>query len=527
MSRCALTVFLAFLSFAGCKRSDPGVKREATPVASPTADRAREMDVYVRAPDAIRYALPARTSKQIERLPIGTRLRIAPGAIEAGGESFFAIVPAGENGYVRDVEVDAEKATAPAARVAMNAAMGRGDLASAREEAERLLALEATALDAFSVLTAVHEAWGDDAGLAALRARGEKLRLPAPTPTPDAVPEAAPKLAAGDTVFVAATTLLLQRGPKVKGPPVAELPINTPVDVLEVSGEWLRVRANPMIDEFLVVDLSQKDGAPPEPRGAPVRSGDVIGFARPRFLSTTALSFETLLADAKRFEEAGNLPDAVRRLERAAAVRSDAEILHRLTAMAARAGLYGIAARTAARVSPPSNPPANAGSGEDETGSEEEGAAVVASVDLIAFGCTSAPIAPAVVEFSETILTSEFPSDVCVQSLPPYPCGPCEHHFTDFEGTDAERGAAEAQAGEADDVDWRRELAEREDQIGKLRKVFPSGPWARVVIPRQNLGLRQKLFVYALPFRGESSCGDLYVLGVNEQLRLSDRKSVV
>ena len=335
MKRAASWFLAGLLLFGACKR-DPA--RPAAP--------ARGEAVYVWEPNAVLVEGVTPEAREIERLPIGKAIGVER---VAGSEHYVKVVAGTKKpGFVLARAVRAGRPTVEGSLAAAREALARGDLGAAELESLRAVLLagshgSAALVEVVDMREAIGDARGDADLARAERARRKRLALPAPTATPDAAPVSAKPAKPGDERWVSATTLLLKSKPDVTARTVGELPIDTKVTVESVHGEWLVVRAAVATAPVLVLR-----GETVEELGADDR--DARGYARPRFLADHPLDAKALLAEADALEAKGDLPEAVRRLERAAALSPSRDLVARIARVATRAKLYRVAARAGVKL---------------------------------------------------------------------------------------------------------------------------------------------------------------------------------
>jgi hypothetical protein len=172
-------------------------------------------------------------------------------------------------------------------------------------------------------LTAIHDALGPATG--AQRIPVDPATCPA-EPEDSVSPEGPPP-EPGQERFVTASRLRARRAPDPSAPVIADLRINDKVKVLALEGDWARI--------------------------ALVRAAPREGFILARFLGVEPLDKDRLLADAKRLGTEGKAREALRHLQRAAALAPEDFALQRqLVCDAARLGRYPIALATVAALPP-------------------------------------------------------------------------------------------------------------------------------------------------------------------------------
>ena len=472
----------------------------ARPGRGPAASDGATRTMYVWDVDVVSFMEPSSTSREVERIPIGTALSVA----EAGNPGYHRVVSgARKQGFVAARALRSQPPTAEALANAARASLAAGAVRLAREDAERAIALDPKRVDALDVLAAIYDVRAERDEARRVRALREASGAPAPTPTPDAAPEVFPVPEAGETRWVAATKLLVKDSPSIRSKTVAELPINEPVKALEVRGEWVRVGWGPGGARVIEVDLER--GTALTISGAAGEGRE--GWARTRFLSPSELTPAALLAEADALERAGNWAEATRRLERATALAPNVALLERLSRAATNAGLFHIAARTGARfAAAPKGPAASSAAPASQPGRVLDIA--------ITWGCRGdRSRAVWLEEWKYGKDPAEGPADACVSAVPAMPCPPCETNVAFLEeeaGEDAEKLAAlladDKRAFDEQTEDFLDARRQIETRLEALRAAFPDGPFVRIDVPPGQVAQGDSLFVYARPFSAVDAC---------------------
>ena len=241
---------------------------------------------------------------------------------------------------------------------------------------------------------------------------GEKIPPKAP-----ALPAAAAWVAAGKTAYVGASSLYLRKSASAAAPAMVRLFINTPVEVLEVQGEWARVRwaGSPAAAHVLFVDPFGVDkvSTPQPPRAASSR-GPTEGWLAAGFLEPAPLDAAALKAEAARLAQAGKSDEAATLLERAVALSpEDRDALRALVEAALAAKRWTAAALAGSALAGPGRPIAPS--------------LEVESLDL-AYGCRG-DLAKAVVlaPSPADLKAGRAPADACAVNVEAFgPCEPCK-----------------------------------------------------------------------------------------------------
>jgi hypothetical protein len=200
------------------------------------------------------------------------------------------------------------------------------------QAAEEARKLRPEACEPRQALTAIHDALGPATG--ARRMPVDPTTCPPEAEDPAESPEG-PPLEPGQERFVTASRLRARRAPDPSAPVIADLRINDQVKVLGLEGDWARIALEPERGK-------RKAGATPRE-----------GFILARYLGAEPLNKDRLLADAKRLGTEGKAREALRGLQRAAALApEDLPLQRQLVCDAARLGRYPIALATVAALPP-------------------------------------------------------------------------------------------------------------------------------------------------------------------------------
>ena len=178
--------------------------------------------------------------------------------------------------------------------------------------AEDAVSLRPKDPDASRLLAALLEAAGEYQ-----EARRVRSRIPASTPAalPEPTAEQAPEI--GARLVVAASLLSVRQRPDAKAPVLHKLLAGTPVDVLEVDVDWVRVRFAPSPVLRVAVDPF---GVGSRPELAPPGPPATEGWVGRRFLAAT-MDAATLRAAAERLIAHDASREAVPLLERVLALQ--------------------------------------------------------------------------------------------------------------------------------------------------------------------------------------------------------------
>lgn len=260
--------------------------------------------------------------------------------------------------------------------VAARMALADGNLSSAEASAERAAAVQPPQPAAFDLLEAIYEGRGETAKLSALRVRRTKLKLPSPMARPDAARHAQYSVKTGDIRYVSATKLLVKATPDLTGRTAAELAIGAKVEVLETENAWLLlhpdephgVGPDAKVPDRDAVWLLVRWAATSGVAGAHVPNE---GWVRERFLEREPITKKKLLQEAAELERLAddegleieelyrskNLAEAVRKVERAAALEPEAEVLRHLLRVSIYARQWTVAVIAAIQLEHAPEPP--------------------------------------------------------------------------------------------------------------------------------------------------------------------------
>jgi tetratricopeptide (TPR) repeat protein len=356
-------------------------------------------------------------------------------------------------GFVRSDDVGAEPPRADGAVARAASLVREGAVEEARAALEDALALEPAQADARAFLAALVAT--SDPKLAAEYARD----LP-PRPWPE-VPTT-PAVVGTGPAFVGVTVARLRQEPSPDARLVRNLPINTAVDVLEVRGDWARVRVTPPAGVALVVSLVGED--PPAPLVPQVE-----GHMALRLLAAAAQDGAALQEQARAAQAEGNWDRAFILAERALAVQPASLLAHGLLRDSALQGKRYVQALTPRPAAGVEAPGARAVSAEALLGCRG---------DLAAAETVSVPVA----DLSPTL--DKVPPHACL--APPDALGPCPPTEALWECSEEEEpGSCESMAREFGALNDRkrtehdRAMTRHAARLASIAARLPSGPVAR------------------------------------------------
>lgn len=334
-------------------------------------------------------------------------------------------------------------AAAPDPRAAVRDALQQGNLLAAIQAAKPG---PQAGVDARACYAALLEENGQYKEAAAIR----KQLPPAPAAEPAPPAKLEPK------AFVAASKLALRASASASAPALVLLPIGTPVEVLDPSGTFARVRVALPAKPVRVVEFDVS-GAETAPKIRIVPGGPTEGFVAAAYLSNAPPDRAALVKSA----ESADAAERATALDRLAALTRDRATYARLAAAAFDAGRCTIAAYAAAVV----------GGRVDVLG----GYAVEAFE--IAYGCRgdrleAQPVTPSDTELSR----KKVPANACAVEVAAVE--PCDFCPLGFESEDSPAALREKRRVE-------KVQAAYEKRKAALDALFRDGPYFHARLRRQ------------------------------------------
>jgi protein kinase-like protein len=355
-------------------------------------------------------------------------------------------------GYVRTGDLCDAPPKYDAVMQAARTWLGDAELARAEAEAERAHAVQPKEREPLALLLALFNAQRrvDDARRAndQLRALGDVPASPPAATDVRAGPDPKPE----ESWYVGGSTLRMRQKPSADAKILAELSINTEVEVLSVAGDWAEVKWE---RQAVAKELSLDDSRPQPQADAPA---PVRGFVAQAFLVSEKVDKAWTLAKADDAANHKDGPEAERQLARASALDPvDRPLELRLAHVAVEARDYPVAA--------------NAAVAAVELAS---GAAEPLVEIKLAYRCRGERSRAEWTDDSTSV--KNMSDDACVESLTEPTCEPCDCHAVEPD--------EELAANDRDDPveTWRKEDQERLDRLAAIDGAFPSGSWLRVKV---------------------------------------------
>jgi hypothetical protein len=463
---------------------------------------------YVSAVSAPCLEQAAPRSPVLRTLGIGAEVIVSdPPVVSQKGIPYRAVLGggAGAGGFIRDDVLVAAPPSLDAAMEAARTALTDLDLTRAAAEGERAAALAPTEKEPLELLGALYDAQSKERAAARVYARLKDLGGRTTTPDPPAAAAAGPALNVGKA-YVSGTRVRLRAGPDTTTPILAEIRLNSEVQVRGLEGTWARVAwsraqdADPEGSSFL--DLAAQDGTRGDETRGPgggTSAEAMEGFVLATLLSPTPTSAEAMVKEADALEASGQKLQAVARLARAAILKpDDVALLKRLVRVATEERQYQIAAWTAVSV------------GWMSLGS--------LAVLRLAYGCRGNEdeavwLPQAAVPAKQP---GKGPRDSCVENVDVEgACPPCPPRRG---SGPAHQKALKAHAAEV--KRHRAQAAEHQKSLARLREAYPRGPWLRAELtgPTDPGQRKLKLFAYALPLGTAAEGGRVALV---DQVRVS------
>jgi len=380
----------------------------------------------------------------------------------------------------------------------------QGRLDAAAEQARALTQSTPDLRDAWEILAAYHVATEGTVP----EAVKQGLARTAP-------PSIAP--AVSQRLYVAATSLRVRARPDTSADIQAELPVNTPVELKALKGDWAEIVATVPPAKTLRFASAEAPAA---------EAQEVRGWTQPKFLVRAPPTREGLVAEAATLERQGESIEAARLLERAVALfPEDRELRLSQARGALEARQYEVAMRALVPV-------------------RTDAAAKLAPLapePLFVFGCRGNRTLASVVEGGgNPKKLQKGPANACVSGVDAVgECGPSEPYAgAPF---DADGACDEEFRGDTSLAECRRQVAQElrqyERDTGAFRKraerfqarlqeleaLFPEAAGARFVLSgaataEDPTGL--KLYAYFVPY-SISTCQDTIITRLEVQISSS------
>jgi hypothetical protein len=355
-------------------------------------------------------------------------------------------------GFVKASEVRTTPPDYDSVLEAARKALGKAQLPETEAEGKRARALRTKEREPLTLLLALYSAQNrpDDA----TRIEGFQTELgptpAAPPATPKSEARTGPPPQAGEHWFIGATTLRMRKKPSSDGRVLAELPINTEVEVVDLKDEWAQVRWASSVPSGLEFSF---DGALNSESTETV----VEGFVAQGYLVREKVDKDWTLSKVQEAQKNNDREEVVRQLARAVAVDPlDRGVQLQLAEAAVATRDYFIAAKAAVAAT------------ELALGVPKP------LVELrLAYRCRGERARAEWI--TDTAGVKGAPDDACIENLTPRWCPPC----------DCSAGGSEESEDEATPDPWesaREAEAERERRLRELDAAFPEGAWLRVRI---------------------------------------------
>jgi len=432
----------------------PAPSGEAAAVSGPVAPPAAEpVKVWAWEPKVqVFEAANSGSAVAGQTFPAGTEL-LVDRPLDCGLPFVKLVAP--RQGYVRTTDLQGSPPKYDDVIRTARTWLGEAELARAELEAERAHAMQPKEREPLALLLALFNAQRrvDDARRAndQLRALGDAPAAPPPAAM-DARAGADPQQ--GETWFVGGTTLRMRLKPSADAKILAELPINTAVEVQSVKGDWAQVTwERQAVAEELSLD---GDPAPQADPPAPVK-----GYVAQAYLVHDQVDKAWTLARADEAWSRKEVPEAERQLARATALDPvDRPLELRLAKVAIEARDYPVAASAAVAAA-----------------ELAAGAAEPLAELKLAYRCRGERSRAEWMDDSTTV--KNMPADACIESLQEEACQPCDCSSAD----DDPEASEDSRDKGPDPVDeWRAQESRRQQQQADIDASFPSGSWLRVKV---------------------------------------------
>jgi hypothetical protein len=294
------------------------------------------------------------------------------------------------------------------------------------------------------------------------------------------------RVSAGRRAFVQSSSLYLREAPRQDARAVSRLYLNTPVEVLEVTGEWARARWQGSAGRRLVLGLfgAQARASAAAPEAAAVKV-PVEGYVAARFLAEQPVDVSALKAEAAAALAAGKRDQASAALERITALDpTDKDALRSLVDVGIDSGRYAPASHAAMVLAGPGAPLA--------PGLE------VDQINL-AWGCRgdlgqAVFVSPSVADLK----AGRVPAHGCAENVDPW--GPCSRCDLAEEG---DQDATERTRAEQESRDFDRRRA-------RLESFFPPAPFLHFQLRNRRADRRTaETRLYAYTAHAVGGCDEL------------------
>jgi hypothetical protein len=421
---------------------------------------------------------------------------------------FYRVLSPG-SGFVRISDVRPEPPIFEKLFEQTRTALGEARLSDVEADGERARALRPQEREPLTLLLALY-----NAQLRADAARRVSDLLtalgPAPAPAPSrSEPRAGPDPRKGEHWFVGASSLRLRKRPVSDGKVLADLPVNTELEVLGLEGEWARVKWMSSAATTLEFSFEKRE------ESGSLEEKAVEGFVAHAYLAREKVEKEWTLSKAQAAQDRGDATEAVRQLARAAALTPvDRELQLRLAKAAVATRDYTLAAKAAVAAHELSK-----GLGEP-------------LVEMrLAYVCRGNRARAEWIDDSADV--SRMPVDACIESLTQQQCEPCdcgdseepepsmgsagecrsdvELIATCTEGQRCvDQGTANAHCVDVErppsEMDQYREAeANRVARREEIDQAFPAGSWLRVKVTGPALASLETSRVIVYTFNAEES----------------------
>jgi hypothetical protein len=320
---------LALIStFTACKKEPAAEAADAAVVSPPPTPRVATVTRY--AGEELLIYPAADAGMPLQGTPIDILAAVEVVAPDAGRAAYY--VDGGFTGWLETKLLLTERPSVDASMKALITALAKGDSDDAFVQSARAVVMSPDAGLSLRVRAALEDRRGQLSPTT--KARLDALGPLPPSPAfPLLKPDARP-LAEGTYVWPAARDLVLRAEPAADARPLAPLPVDAPLELIRIQGEWVEVRqtpaenaANPASDAG-----ESGDGGEPIDAGEPVDAGAGVllqGFVPKPAVMTERLIPENLIVLARDHESEGRLASAARAYELAYALAPDSDELLR------------------------------------------------------------------------------------------------------------------------------------------------------------------------------------------------------